>query len=62
MAKYKSTQKFHDLGIENSYQGLPTHLYYDLRMGKEVELTDPPKHLIEGKYIEKVGVKKNGNR
>ena len=51
--KYKATKKFLELGIENSYQGLITNEYFDLRAGAEVELREVPKHLLEGKYIEK---------
>ena len=56
--KYKATKKFLELGIENSYQGLITNEYFDLRAGAEVELRKVPKHLLEGKYIEEVKPKK----
>jgi len=60
--KYTATEKFKTLGIENSYQGLRTEDYFDFLYGKQVEIDNPPKHLIEGKFIEKVlKVKKEGD-
>ena len=50
----KATEKFKELGIENSYQGLPTDKYFKLKAGAEVDLDEIPIHLIEGKYIEKI--------
>lgn len=55
--QYKATKKFKELGIENSYQGLETEIYYALRNGKKVEIENAPKHLIDGEYIEKVKTK-----
>jgi len=52
--KYKATEKFKELGIENSYQGLTVGEYFSLNEGKATELKFPPKRLINGKYIEKV--------
>ena len=52
--KYKATEAFKKLGIENSYQGLNTINYYKLKACAAIELKAPPKHLINGKYIEKV--------
>ena len=53
---YKATEKFQELGIENSYHFLTCEQYFDLRSGKEVECTPRP-YLIEGGYVEKVGLK-----
>ena len=52
--KYKATDKFKELGIEDNYQGLETHQYFNLLGGRLVEIKTPPKRLLEGKYIEKV--------
>ena len=52
--KYKATEKFKELGIENSYQGLLTEDYYKLRNGGIVEIEFPPKHLIDGNYIKEL--------
>ena len=52
--KYKATEKFKELGIENSYQGLTVGEYFSLNEGKATKLKFPPKRLINGKYIEKV--------
>ena len=51
--KYKATDKFKQLGTENSYQQLHTDDYNALKAGKAVELKTPPPHLIKGKYIER---------
>ena len=62
--EYQATAKFKELGIENCYQFLTIKDYQDFMRGKIVKIDNPPKHLIEGKYIEKVkktGVSKNGN-
>lgn len=56
--KYKATKDFQKLGIDNSYQGLETRQYFDLREGKEVEIKQVPIPLIEGKFIEEVKIKK----
>ena len=52
--KYKATERFKALGIENSYQGLTVGEYFAFNEGKAVDLPFPPRDLIEGKYIEKV--------
>lgn len=56
--KYKATKKFQELGIENSYQGLNTDDYFALRNGKIVELNQVPNHLLDGKYIEQIRIRK----
>ena len=52
--KVKATEKFQELGIENSYQGLDTEDYFALRRGEVIELKEIPAHLMAGKYIEKI--------
>jgi len=52
--KYKATEKFKELGIDNSYQGLQTWQYYDLRLGKEVEIELVPVFLIENNFIKEI--------
>ncbi len=54
---YKPTEKFASLGQSSSYQGLDTDVYISLKRGEEVEIENPREHLIEGGYIEAVGVK-----
>ena len=51
--KYKATEGFKSLGQESSYQGLPTEIYVALKRGETVEIPNPPRHLIDGKYIER---------
>ena len=54
MKKYKATEKFKELGIDNSYQGLETWQYYDLRNGKEIEIEQVPIRLLELKFIKEI--------
>ena len=54
MKKYKATEKFKELGIDNSYQGLETWQYYDLRNGKEIEIEYVPFFLLDHKFVEEV--------
>jgi len=60
MSKYKAKKEFMDLGIEECYQGLETEKFYQLRAGKEVEIKNPSKKLLE--VLEIVKEQKNGNR
>ena len=59
MSKYIATKKFKELGIEESYQGLNTDDYFSFLAGKEVDLKEVPKKLLNG-YIEKVEKVKKG--
>jgi len=61
MSKYKATETFKDLGIENSYQGLNTDIFFALKRGESVEIKQPPDHLIEGDYIKKIRGIKDGS-
>ncbi len=56
--KYKPTELFASLDQSNSYQGLDTDVYISLKHDEEVEIEIPPQHLINGGYIEPVGVRK----
>jgi len=58
--KYKATEKFRELGIDSSYQGLQTWQYFDLRNGKEVEIKQVPIKLLQFKYIKEI--KKNKSK
>lgn len=61
MKRYKATERFKELGIDNSYQGLHTDVYYMLLHGHAVELNEMPEHLTKGKYVEELKGAKNGN-
>ena len=52
--RYKPTEKFKELWIENDYQGLPTEAFIALHRGESVELNKVPPRLIDGGFIEKV--------
>lgn len=54
MKKYKANKSFQELGIENSYQGLETWQYYDLKNGKIVEIEQVPIPLIENKFVKEI--------
>ena len=59
MPKYKATAKFKkELGIENNYQYLTSHIYYELLAGAEVELklNEHNQYLIEDDYLEAVRI------
>ena len=57
MKKYKATEKFKNLGTDNSFQGLETWQYFDLRAGKQVEIKQIPIPLIKGEFVQEVKVK-----
>lgn len=50
----KGTEKFKELGIDRSYQGLNTEVYFALRRGEVVEIEKIPAHLKAGGYVEKI--------
>lgn len=57
MKKYKATEKFNELGIDNSFQGLETFIFYELKRGKEVEIKHVPIKLLDEKYLQEVKIK-----
>jgi len=52
--KYRATEKFKKLGIDNSYQGLHTNDYEALKRGEEIELKEVFEWLILENYLEEV--------
>jgi hypothetical protein len=54
--KYKATEKFKELGIENNYQFLTVEQYFNLLGGRitEIQLSNRNQYLIKDGYIEKV--------
>lgn len=60
--KYKATEKFKELGIENSYHQLGTEDFHTLQRGEtvDVKLDSNNQYLINRKYIEKVTQKVKG--
>ena len=56
--KYKPTLKFKTLNKLNAHQGLSREEFIKFMDGKTVDC-DPPKRLIDEKYLKKVG--QNGN-
>ena len=55
---YVATEKFKQIGSENSFSGLHPDDYYDLKAGRKIKTA--PKELIKGGYIKKVEAK-NGS-
>ena len=60
--KVKGAKKFKELGIDNSYQGLDTEVYFALRRGEIVEIDKIPEHLEAGGYVEKLKSVKAGKK
>ena len=50
--KYKATEKFKELDSLDNYKGLGRKIFEALESGKSVEIKNPPKKLIDEKYIE----------
>jgi hypothetical protein len=59
--KYKPTEKFKELGIENSYHQLHHEDFHALQRGEivDIELEKNNRYLVTDKYIEKVIDKKS---
>ena len=55
--KYKATSSF-DVNAFNDFEGLGNENHSKLCRGETVELTDPPKTLLDNKMIEEIGGKK----
>ena len=55
--KYKATSSF-DVNAFNDFEGLGNENHAKLCRGETVELSDPPKTLLDNKMIEEVGGKK----
>ena len=55
--KYKDTSSF-DVNAFNDFEGLGNENHSRLCRGETVELSDPPKTLLDNKMIEEVGGKK----
>ena len=55
--KYKATSSF-DVNAFNDFEGLGNENHTKLCRGETVELTDPPKTLLDNKMIEEIGGKK----
>ena len=55
--KYKATSIF-DVNVFNDFEGLGNENHAKLCRGETVELTDPPKTLLDNKMIEEIGGKK----
>ena len=55
--KYKATSSF-DVNAFNDFEGLGNENHSRLCRGETVELSDPPKTLLDNKMIEEVGCKK----
>ena len=55
--KYKATSSF-DVNAFNDFEGLGNENHSRLCRGETVELSDPPKTLLDNKMIEEVGGKK----
>tara|TARA_Y100000310_G_C20067049_1_gene527614 strand:- start:180 stop:359 length:180 start_codon:yes stop_codon:yes gene_type:complete len=58
MKKYKMSKKIQSFSALDDWQGLGKEKAEELEEGKVVELKNPPKHLVDGGYIEEV--KKGG--
>ena len=60
--KYKATEKFKELGIENSYHQLDPDDLAALQAGEtvDIKLDNNNQYLSTGKYIEKVTEKSRG--
>jgi len=54
---YKATPTF-DVNAFNDFEGLGNENHAKLCRGETVELTDPPKTLLDNKMIEEIGGKK----
>ena len=54
--KYKATSTF-DVNAFNDFEGLGNENHSKLCRGETVELTDPPKTLLDNKMIEEIGGK-----
>ena len=52
--KYKALKKFNELGIENSYQGLETEVYFALQRGEVVDVKGMPAFLIDNNYVKEI--------
>lgn len=55
--KYIKTKKISTFKALDDFQGLGRENANALEAGKEVELEDPPKHLVKGGYIKKAEIK-----
>ena len=55
--KYKATSSF-DVNAFNDFEGLGNENHSRLCRGETVELSDPPKTLLDNKMIEEIGGKK----
>jgi len=49
--KYKMSKKMSSFSALNDFQGLGKEVAMELEAGKEIEIKDPPKHLIDGGYL-----------
>ena len=49
--KYKMSKKMSSFSALNDFQGLGREVAMELEAGKEIEIKDPPKHLIDGGYL-----------
>jgi|TARA_Y100001951_G_C11267025_1_gene256260 hypothetical protein len=49
--KYKMSKKMSSISALNDFQGLGKEVAMELEAGKEIEIKDPPKHLIDGGYL-----------
>jgi len=56
--KVKATEKFKELDTNYCYQRVGATAYRALRRGEVVDLKKIPEHLLVGKYVEKVKIKK----
>ena len=52
--KYKATSSF-DVDAFNDFEGLGNENHSKLCRGESVELTSPPKKLLDNKMIEEIG-------
>ena len=55
--RYKATSSF-DVNAFNDFGGLGNENHSKLCRGESVELTDPPKNLLDSKMIKEIGGKK----
>ena len=53
---YIATEKFKEIGPDNSFSGLHPDDYHDLKAGRKIK-REPPKELIKDGYIEKAKAK-----
>ena len=49
--KYKMSNKIESFNALHDFQGLGKKMADELEAGKEVEITKPPKHLLDGGYL-----------